>query len=129
MGMGNNSRAYASANYNLSEFLSDYGHTCHSNIAGAGNDMSHILYPVYSENAIYFTNPYNINYSSAYASQHWSVTKKIQILKVRAGFTGVSIKDRQYLDKVIATYDVDIPQNILDYMGTSTSYITTFRDS
>ena len=129
MGMGNNSRAYANENYNLSEFLSDYGHICQSNIAGAGIDTSHILYPVYSENAIYFTNPYNIKYSSSQASQHWSVTKKIQILKVRAGFTGVSIKDRRYLDKVIATYDVDIPQNVLDYMGTSTDYITISRDS
>lgn len=129
IGMGNNSNWYYNENYKLSEFLSAYYYTCQSNIAGAVNDTSHILYPVYGENAIYFTNPRNINYSSAYASQHWSVTKKIQILKVRAGFTGVSIKDRQYLDKVIATYDVDIPQNILDYMGTSTSYTFTYRDS
>ena len=129
IGMGNDSTRYVNTNYNLFEFISDGNHYCKSNIAGAGNDTSHILYPVYSENAIYFTNPYNINYSSAYASQHWSVTKKIQILKVRAGFTGVSIKDRRYLDKVIATYDVDIPQNVLDYMGTSTNYITISRDS
>ena len=129
IGMGNINHWYYNASYVLSEFLSDGNHICQSNIAGAGNDKSHILYPVYSENAIYFTNPYNINYSSAYASQHWSKTKKIQILKVRAGFTGVSIKDRKYLDKVIATYDVDIPQEILDYMGTSTNYITISRDS
>lgn len=129
IGMGNNSNRYYNESYKLSEFLSDYYHICQSNIAGAVNDAGHILYPVYSENAIYFTNPRNINYSSSYASQHWSTTKKIQILKVRAGFTGVSIKDRRYLDKVIATYDVDIPQNILDYMGTSTSYTFTYRDS
>ena len=129
IGMGNDSNGYYNESYNLSEFLSDTYHICQSNIAGAGGDPSHILYPVYSENAIYFTNPYNINYSSDYASQHWSVTKKIQILKVRAGFTGVSIKDRRYLDKVVATYDVDIPQDILDYMGTSTEYITISGDS
>lgn len=130
VGMGNdNSRWYYNESYDLFNFLSDYNHICRSNIAGAGEDTSHILYPVYSKNAIYFTNPYNINYSSAYASQHWSATKKIQILKVRAGFTGVSIKDRRYLDKVMATYDVDIPQDILDYMGTSTRYITISRDS
>lgn len=129
MGMGNDSTRYLNKNYNLFEFISDRYHYCISNIAGAGNDTSHILYPVYGENAIYFTNPYNIKYSSSYASQHWSKTKKIQILKVRAGFTGISIKDRRYLDKVIATYDVDIPQNVLDYMGTSTDYITISRDS
>ena len=127
--MGNDRTRKLKSSYNLSEFISDSYHICQSNIAGKGNDISHILYPVYSENAIYFTNPYNIKYSSSQASQHWSVTKKIQILKVRAGFTGVSIKDRRYLDKVIATYDVDIPQDILDYMGTSTNYITISRDS
>ena len=129
MGMGNDSNRYFNDGYPLDTFISDGNHYCQSNISGAGNDTSHILYPVYSENAIYFTNPYNINYSSAYASQHWSATKKIQILKVRAGFTGVSIKDRRYLDKVIATYDVDIPQDILDYMGTSKSYTIISRDS
>ena len=129
IGMGNDSNRYYNENYNLFEFISDGNHYCISNIAGAGKDTSHILYPVYNENAIYFTNPYNINYSSAYASQHWSTTKKIQILKVRAGFTGVSIKDRRYLDKVMATYNVDIPQYILDYMGTSTSNLTISRDS
>ena len=129
IGMGNDSTRYLNTNKNLFEFISDGNHICQSNIARAENDKSHILYPVYSENAIYFTNPYNIKYSSSQASQHWSTTKKIQILKVRAGFTGVSIKDRRYLDKVIATYDVDIPQNVLDYMGTSTRYITISRDS
>ena len=129
IGMGNDSNRYYNESYNLVKFLYNDNYFCQSNIPGAGNDISHILYPVYNENAIYFTNPYNIKYSSSQASQHWSTTKKIQILKVRAGFTGVSIKDRKYLDKVIATYDVDIPQDILDYMGTSTNYITISRDS
>ena len=129
MGMGNDSNRYFNDNYPLDTFISDGNHYCQSNISGAGSDESHILYPVYSENAIYFTNPYNIKYSSSQASQHWSTTKKIQILKVRAGFTGVSIKDRRYLDKVIATYDVDIPQDILDYMGTSKNYTIISRDS
>lgn len=129
IGMGNDSKIYYNESYDLFKFLSNDNYFCQSNIPGGGNDTSHILYPVYNENAIYFTNPYNIKYSSSQASQHWSTTKKIQILKVRAGFTGVSIKDRKYLDKVIATYDVDIPQDILDYMGTSTNYITISRDS
>ena len=127
IGMGNDSNRYYNREYEL-DIYEPYTY-CSSSIAGVGDDDSHVLYPVYNENAIYFTNPYNITYSSSYASQHWSTTKKIQILKVRAGFTGVSIKDSRYLDKVIATYDVDIPQDILDYMGTSTSYITISRDS
>lgn len=128
IGMGNDSTRYQNASNSLNTFISDNNHFCFSNIDGAGNDLSHILYPVYGENAIYFANPYNIKYSSSYVSQHWSTTKKIQILKVRAGFTGVSIKDRRYLDKVIATYDVDIPQDILNYMGTSTNYTIVSSD-
>lgn len=127
MGMGNDSSRYINRSYNLNTYVSN--NYCYSGITGAVSDESHILYPVYSENAIYFTNPYNINYSSSYASQHWSVTKKIQILKVRAGFTSVGIKDRRDLRNVVATYDVDIPQDILDYMGTSNNYTFISRDS
>ena len=127
IGMGNDSNRYYNKAYELDVY--EPNSYCSSSIDGVGDDDSHVLYPVYNENAIYFTNPYNINYSSSYASQHWSVTKKIQILKVRAGFTGVGIKDSRNLNKVIGTYDVAIPQDILDYMGTSRSYITISRDS
>ena len=129
IGMGNDSNRYNNDSYVLNAYRSDNSHSCYSGIDGATNGASYMLYPVYSENAIYFTNPYNIIYSSAYSSQHWSVTKKIQILKVRAGFTGVGIKARRDLRNIVATYDVNIPQNILDYMGTSTNYITISRDS
>ena len=129
IGMGNESNRYSNSSYVLDAYRSDNNHYCYSGIDGATNGASYILYPVYSENAIYFTNPYNIIYSSAYSSQHWSVTKKIQILKVRAGFTSVGIKARRDLRNIVATYDVNIPQNILDYMGTSTNYIFISRDS
>ena len=129
IGMGNDSNRYYNDSYVLNAYRSDNNHYCYSGINGADNDPNHILYPVYGENAIYFTNPYNIIYSSAYSSQHWSVTKKIQILKVRAGFTSVGIKARRDLRNIVATYDVDIPQNILDYIGTSTNYPIISRDS
>ena len=129
IGMGNDSDRYSNDSYVLNAYISDNHHYCYSGIDGANNDASYMLYPVYSENAIYFTNPYNIIYSSDYSSQHWSVTKKIQILKVRAGFTSVGIKARRDLRNIVATYDVNIPQDILDYMGTSTNYIFVSRDS
>lgn len=129
IGMGNDSNRYYNNSYVLNAYTSDDDHYCYSGIDGTTNGASYILYPVYSENAIYFTNPYNIIYSSNYSSQHWSVTKKIQILKVRAGFTSVGIKARRDLRDTVATYDVDIPQDILDYMGTSTDYIFVSRDS
>ena len=127
LGMGNDSNFYVNDNYRINRFLSEFA--CYSGISGAAKDENHLLYPVYSENAMYLTNPYNITYTSAYASQHWSVTKKIQILQVRAGFTSVGIKDNRYFKQVMATYDVDIPQSILDYMGTSTNYVIPFADS
>lgn len=125
------SMGYASGRYydenTLSMYLDD-SYASQVGIAGAGKDKRYLLYPVYGENAIYFANPYNIKYTSAYASQHWSVTKKIQILKVRAGFTGVWLKDYKSLNNVIETYDVDIPQDILDYMGTTTQCAVTSTD-
>lgn len=121
----------ASGRYNneitLSMYLGD-SYARQVGIEGAGTDKRYLLYPVYGENAIYFSNPRNIVYTSAYASQHWSVTKKIQVLKVRAGFTGVGLKDYKSLNNVIETYDVDIPQDILDYMGTSTQCAVTSTD-
>ena len=124
--MGCASGRYYSEN-TLSMYLGD-SYASQVGIEGAGNDKRYLLYPVYGENAIYFSNPRNIVYTSAYASQHWSVTKKIQILKVRAGFTGVGLKDYKSLNNVIETYDVDIPQDILDYMGTSTQCVVTSTD-
>ena len=41
----------------------------------------------------------------------------------------MGIKARRDLRNIVATYDVNIPQDILDYMGTSTNYIFISRDS
>lgn len=120
IGMGNKNRACIyNENYNFKEFMSDSNHQRQSGIAGSNQDAQHLLYPVYSENSIYFTNPYNINYDANYANQHWSTTKKIQVLKVKAGFTSIGIKERLLLNQVVETYDIDIPQDILTYMGTN----------
>lgn len=130
IGMGSENRYY-NASYNLKEYVSDSYHRLYSGIAGAERYLSHLMYPVYSENAVYLTNPYNITYASAYADQHWSTTKKIQILKVRAGFLSVSIKNRNVLsdNNILATYDIDIPQDILDYVGTYKYGTIPFSDN
>lgn len=120
IGMGNKDRiCIYNENYDFKTFISDSSHQRKSGIAGSDRDIQHLLYPVYSENAIYFTNPYNINYDANYVNQHWSTTKKIQILKVKAGFTSIGLKERLLLDQVVETYDIDIPQDILTYMGTN----------
>lgn len=127
MGMGNSAeRLFSSSNINAHQSGSAYLYLA---LPGAGDYYFNILYPVYNENAIYCTNPYNTVYTSTESRQHWSVTKKIEILRVRAGFTNVSIKDTWNLNKVIDSFEVDIPQAILDYMGTSTATIIPVGDS
>ena len=130
IGMGSENRYY-NGSYNLKEYISDSKHQLYSGIAGARNYLQHLMYPVYSENVIYLTNPYNITYKSDYADQHWSTTKKIQILKVRAGFSSVSIKNRNVLSNndILATYDIDIPQDILNYVGTNKYGTIPFSDN
>ena len=118
-GMGNESAKYYNKGYILNYFLGDI---CYGGITGADTDFNHVLYASYGENAIYCTNPYNLTYSAETADQHWSVTGKIQILKVRAGFNSVDIKESCYFKQVMESYEVDIPQDILAYMGTKTNY-------
>ena len=130
MGMGNdNKKRLFSNDYTFRTFISASYYQRTSGISGSNRDIQHLLYAVYNENAIYFTNPYNIAYNSSYETQHWSYTKKIQILKVRAGLSSVSIKDRNILNNIIETYDVDIPQAILDYMGTNKYNVVICSDS
>ena len=130
IGMGSEN-GYYNSSYNLKEYMSDDKHQLYSGIAGAKNYLQHLMYPVYRENVIYLTNPYNISYKSDYADQHWSTTKKIQILKVRAGFSSVSIKNRNVLsnNNILATYDIDIPQDILDSSGTYKYGTIPFSDN
>ena len=130
IGMGSENRYY-NASYNLKEYMSDDKHRLYSGIAGARNYLQHLMYPVYSDNVIYLTNPYNINYVSGYTDQHWSTNKKIQILKVRAGFSSVSIKDKNVLsnNNILATYDIDIPQDIIDFVGTYKYGTIPFSDN
>lgn len=121
MGMGNSETSYAYDN--CIDAHQSASASLYLALPGADDDYCNILYPVYNENAIYCTNPYNTVYTSTESTQHWSATKKIEILKVRAGFTSVGIKDTQNLKNVIDSFEVDIPQDILDYMGTSTATI------
>ena len=117
IGMGNsNQKRIYNEDYSFTAFISDDKHRRPSNIDGSKGDKQHVLYASYNDNAIYLSNPYNIKYDSSYADQHWSISKKIQILKVKAGFTSVGIKERLLLNQVSETYDIDIPQDIITYM-------------
>ena len=130
IGMGNsNKKRMFNKDYSFTTFMPyDYNKRT-SNIDGSKNDEQHVLYASYNDNAIYLSNPYNIEYDASHAEQHWSTTKKIQILKVKAGFTSISIKERLLLNQVAETYDIDIPQDILTYMGTSTELVYINADT
>ena len=130
IGMGNsNEQRIFNKDYLFTTFISDDSHKRTSNIDGSKTDEQHVLYASYNDNAIYLSNPYNIQYNASHADQHWSTTKKIQILKVKAGFTSIGIKERLLLNQVSETYDIDIPQDILTYMGTRTGLVYINADT
>lgn len=130
IGMGNsNEERIFNKDYGFTTFISDSNYQRISNIEGSAQDIQHFLYSSYNDNAVYLNNPYNIKYDASHAEQHWSTTKKIQILKVKAGFTSVGIKERLLLDQVAEIYDIDIPQDILTYMGTSTKLVYINADT
>jgi hypothetical protein len=83
---------------------------------------------------LYAVNPRCIYYSSSYAEDlalHWKTTKKIQVLKLKAKVKNTDIKDAVHVidtGYIIETYDIDIPQEILDY-GASNDYVQVVTDS
>lgn len=130
IGMGNsNEKRIFNKDYLFTTFISDDYHKRTSNIDGSKNDEQHVLYASYNDNAVYLSNPYNIKYDASHEKQHWNTTKKIQILKVKAGFTSIGIKERLLLNQVSETYDIDIPQDILTYMGTRTDLVYINADT
>ena len=91
-----------------------------------------LAYPVYDEDAMYIVNPQSVYLaSSSYTAQvavHWSKTKKIKVNKMRAGFKTIGLLDGGTLSHSKQEWDIDIPQDILTYMGTSTSYANVFSE-
>ena len=79
-------------------------------------------YATYADDTLCYVEPSSVKYDPASSESHWSNTGKIKVYKLRANLKSISIKDYQNFDKsqVLETYDIDIPQEILDYMGTST---------
>lgn len=126
-GMGNKENCYIADNYAWNHEYEK--NVCYfGSVFGAGS-LNTTMYASYEENAIYLINEQNRVYTAEYASEHWSTTKKIQIVKARAGFTSVSIKSDRTIKEIVETYDVEIPQTILDYMGTSKAELNAFSDT
>lgn len=126
-GMGNKENCYINNDYAW-EYAYEKNVCYFGSVFGTGS-LNTIMYASYEENAIYLINEQNRVYTAEYASEHWSATKKIQIVKARAGFTSVSIKSNRSIKEIVETYDIEIPQTILDYMGTSKPELNAFSDT
>lgn len=89
------------------------------------NDYSTcMMYAVYNEDAVYVVDPKCIS-TTPLGELHWTKTKKIRINKYRLGVSSVGLTDYNHINSLIESYDVDIPQDIIDYMsnGSSSYYI------
>ena len=126
IGMVNKENCYI-ANYAVDQ-CADRNACYFGSVFGSGS-LNTIMYASYEENAIYLISERNRVYTAEYASEHWSATKKIQIVKARAGFTSLSIKSNRSIKEIVETYDIEIPQSILDYMGTSKPELNAFSDT
>ena len=86
-----------------------------------------MMYAVYNEDAVYVVDPRCISSSTPVGELHWTKTKKIRINKYRLGVSSVGLTDYNYINSLIKSYDVDIPQDIIDYMSYgSGSYYTNY---
>jgi hypothetical protein len=114
--------------YNNSFMIDQWQSNEYCTISMADASLGYILYPVYSENALYTANKNNLVYASATASEHWSVTKKIKIDKRRVAFNNYNLNDYSYLETITDSFEVSIPQDILAYMGSRTNYVSIRAD-
>lgn len=78
-----------------------------------------MMYAVYNEDAVYVVDPSCISSYTPVGKLHWTKTGKIRINKYRLGVSSVGLTDYAYVNSLIESYDVAIPQDILNYMSAS----------
>lgn len=137
IGMGNTSGKYIkNSNYEMNTYQKNsYAGKLNSLMyQGSYSNGNCVAYMDAENDVLYAVNPRCIYYSSSYAEDlalHWKTTKKIQVLKLKAKVKNTDIKDAVHsIDAgyIIETYDIDIPQAILDY-GASNDYVQVITDS
>ena len=84
-----------------------------------------MMYAVYNEDAVYVVDLRCISNSTPVGELHWTKTKKIRINKYRLGVSSVGLTDYNHINSLIKSYDVDIPQDIIDFMsyGSGSYYV------
>ena len=137
IGMGNSSgKSITNSSYNLNiyqqnAYTGKVNNLMYQGGLSNGNCMSYIDI---ENDVLYAVNPRCIYYSSSYAedvAMHWKTTKKIQVFKLKAKVRNTDIKDAVNAVNtgyIIETYNIDIPQAILDY-GASNDYVQVVTDS
>ena len=126
MGYGNESqkRVY-DANLGNTDYQNDISK--YTNFLNLGGEFCAIcmMYAVYNEDAVYAVEPSSIRYNTPVGELHWTKTGKIRINKYRLGVSSVGLNDYAYVNSLIDSYDVAIPQDILNYMsaGSGSYYV------
>ena len=128
MGYGNESQKRV---YDAGLKNTDYQNNVYKNAAFLGSNNNYyatcMMYAVYNEDAVYVVDPKCISTSTPVGELHWTKTKKIRINKYRLGVSSVGLNDYDNINSLIKSYDVDIPQDIIDYMSYgSGSYYTQY---
>ena len=97
---------------------------------GSGFYVTCMMYAVYNEDAVYAVDPNSIQFKysgTVLGELHWTKTGKIRINKYRLGVSSVGLTDYAYVNSLIGSYDVAIPQDIINYMSAgSGSYYANF---
>lgn len=129
MGYGNESQKRV---YDAKLTDTDYQNNIYkyTNFLKVGSDFyaTCMMYAVYNEDAVYVVDPSSIQYkdsSTTLSDIHWTKTGKIRINKYRLGVSSVGLTDYAYVNSLIGSYDVAIPQDILNYMsaGSGSYYV------
>lgn len=105
--------------------LTDYQNFYSRHISSFLNrEIGNIIYASYNEDAIYSISRYTTEKSdnALYAPLHWATSKKIRIEKRYGGFKTLKLFNGASARGVLEYWDIDIPSEILTYMGSSTNY-------
>ena len=87
-------------------------------------EIGNIIYASYNEDAIYSISQYTTVKSgdALYAPLYWATSKKIRIEKRYGGFKTLKLFKEASNKGILEYWDIDIPSEILTYMGTNTYY-------
>lgn len=126
VGNGNsNDQRYGEVFIDGVSIVNEFGGMYTSNAINAPviNSKGHrtIMYADYNENCIYYIDSDSIIYSDTTKASHWGTTGNVKINKYRMCLSAIDIR-QDISDKtgmLLNTIDIAIPEEIINYIGTS----------